>query len=41
VEPNQPISYFLVIWGKGKGGVSGGGVASRDWEVGTPRKGKC
>jgi len=30
-----------VIWGKRKGGVSGGGVASRDWEVRTPGKGKC
>jgi len=30
---------LLAIWGKGKGGVSSGGVASGDWEVGTRGKG--
>jgi len=30
---------LLAIWGKGKGGVSGGEVASGDWEVGTHGKG--
>jgi len=40
VENGTKSTDFLIYWrfgerGKGKGGVSGDGVASGDWEVGT------